>query len=172
MRTIINKLLLYLMIFSAIFWFGFNASKVFALVYIFNPETMEVKSQLSANYLKGFFYLFYPILVLSQSLYVFFISSSILYLLFGEKISFKKEGWALMILIILLICLPLEFYLFLLDYQINLEIQKFNDMNLEKVVSLVKDRFQKLSYFPFAQIFLHLSIIYLAVLKPLRKEKL
>lgn len=168
----IKKVIFYLTILSGIFWFGFNAAKVFTLGYMFEPENMGLKAFLNQAALKEFFYLIYPLISLSLTLFIFFVISFLANLFFGQKYNLKNEGWALMILIILLACLPFEFYLSLKDYQIAVEISKFPEANLDFILKLVKERFQELSYFPFVQIFLHLTIVYLIVFQPLRKKVL
>lgn len=75
-----------------------------------------------------------------------------------------------MILLIILVTAPFEIYLMTIDLKTTLKVLAGN-FQTDEILSLYIRRNKVLSSFPLIELFSYFSIIFLAVIKPLRMKK-
>jgi hypothetical protein len=86
-----------------------------------------------------------------------------------SKISLRFNGWLFIILIAVMITLPFEIYLMLIDYKIIIALNN-GSFDSTQIINLLKDRIKDLSSFSIVAVLTYLSFFYFIVFQPLTKE--
>lgn len=136
---------------------------------LFQPRDFLLKYYVTPENLSGIFITINPAIVFTLSLFPIFLISLIIFL-FVSKIKLKQEGWLFIILLIILVTFPFELYLMFIDIKTSTKVLAGN-FHPDEVLSLYIKRNKVLSSFPLIELFSYFSIIFLAVIKPLRMKK-
>jgi len=96
-----------------------------------------------------------------------FLSTTIFYL--TSKINLRYNGWLFIILIAIIITIPFEIYLMLIDYKIIMMLNN-GSFDSNTVISLLRDRIKDLSSYSIVAILTYLSFYYFIVFQPLTKK--
>ncbi len=133
---------------------------------LFEAKGLVLKEVFSRTDLSAGLLLLTPAISLKLIGYLFLVISIILYLLF-LKPKLKKEGWLLMVLLLVIITAPFNIYLLYKDYNLLMEILNLNPAS--ETIAHLRERFIILGGFPLINLFVNLAILFLAILKPLQK---
>ncbi|MGK9475926.1 hypothetical protein [Melioribacter sp. OK-6-Me] len=133
---------------------------------LFEAKGLVLKEIFSRTDLSVSLLLLTPAISLKLIGYPFLVISIILYLLF-TKPKLKKEGWLLIILLLIIITAPFNIYLLYKDYDLLMEI--LNIAPATQTIAHLRERFIILGGFPLINLFVNLAILFLATLKPLQK---
>jgi hypothetical protein len=87
-----------------------------------------------------------------------------------EKKHLKNRGWLFISFLIVLIFSPFEIYSIIIDFKI-FELSFYRTGDSTTLLNLFRERVISLSSFPLISIFLHLTIVFLMIFKPLNKEQ-
>lgn len=167
-QSFISKLFISIALTAGSVWLGAYTLRLFLIYNLFEPKDLALKSSFHSDAIHFVLASLLPAFVTPFTAYAIMIISLILGLL-ALKISFKENGWLFISLMIVLITLPFEVYLMLIDYKVihNLLSGTFNN---ENVLILLRERITSLSGFPIIQLLGYLTIIFLLVFKPLSSK--
>lgn len=160
-----------ILVFGAI-WIGSQISKVLTIYYFFQTDEFGrvfLKPELANSPINSIAYQIVPIFSTSIISYILFILFLISYVISIRK-ELKYKGWLFISAVIVLLCLPFEIYLGLIDYKI-FDLAYNRTGSSEIFINLFTNRVMELSSFPIISIFLHIFTLFLVVFKPLNKEK-
>lgn len=169
-KKLLNKIILYLLIISFTLWLGSYVSRLLITYQLFEPVDLSLRKLFINIDLNPLFYAIYPLIVTNLVFYILFIIMLIFYLI-TTNLKLKENGWLLIILIIVFITLPFEFYLMVIDVKIINKIFEIPNINYNIILSLVKERIIILNNFSIVEVFSFFLIIYLFIFKPLQKKK-
>ena len=151
-------------------WLGAYVLRMFISYRLFDVE-MNFIGKMDTQNFNGFLFALTPAVNTTFITYTIFILAFTTFL-FKSKISIKENGWLFIITLIVYITLPFEAYLMTIDYKMILELNYSNPVNVDYVIGLIKNRFEKLSSFPFIIILSYSSAYFFLVFKPLTQKKI
>lgn len=156
-----------LSIISGSIWLGAYFLRLFLNYQLFEGPDLELKTYVTSENLNGILYTLLPSVIVT---FVSFIILIIFFLLFlvSSKVSLKHNGWLFIITIILLVTLPFEVYLMMIDYRLLLNLFT-GTFDSHLIIKLVRDRILNLSSFPIVELFCYMSFYYFIVFQPLTK---
>lgn len=156
-----------LSIISGSIWLGAYFLRLFLNYQLFEGPGLELKTYVTLENSNGILYTLLPSVIVT---FVSFMVMIIFFLLFliTSKLSLKNNGWLFIITIILLVTLPFEVYLMMIDYKLilNLFTETFDSL---LIIKLIKDRIQNLSSFPIVELFCYMSFYYFIIFQPFTK---
>lgn len=164
----VSKFFLFLSAVAFSFWLGGYIVRQLVIYQFFEPENLSLRSLYNFNNLEIVFKTISPIILFNIITFPAFILSFLIFIL-TNKIELKKEGWLLIILLVILITAPFEIFLLIKDYQIFNGIY-YETISAEILIGLIKERMQVFSSFSLIEIFSYIGIIFLSVFRPLRKS--
>jgi hypothetical protein len=150
---------------SGSIWIGAYLVKLFLIYQLFEPKDLVLKEKFLSSDLQNALFVMLPAFVTPFIVYIVFIFSLLMFL-FVSRISLKQNGWLFISVIIILITLPFEFYLMLIDYKV-ISLLMMNTVNSETIINLMRERITILSSFPIIEILSYISILFLIIFKPL-----
>lgn len=136
---------------------------------LFQPKDFLLKNYVTPENLPGIFITINPAIVFTLSLFPIFLFSLIMFLLLS-KISLRKEGWLFVALLIIIVTAPFEIYLMTIDLKTSVKVLAGN-FQTDEILSLYIKRNKVLSSFPLIMLFSYFSIVFLALIRPLRMKK-
>ncbi len=164
-QSFFSKLFASFALASGSIWIGSYLVKLFLIYQLFEPKDLILKEMFLINDINTVLLSMLPAFITPFLAYIIMIISFVLFLLFS-KISIKENGWLFISIMIILITLPFEFYLLIIDYKIiSLLLQ--SSFSADSIIILVRDRITSLSSFPIIEILSYLSILFLIIFKPL-----
>jgi hypothetical protein len=167
-QNILNKIFAFLEVLSGAIWLGSYAERMIISYQLFDID-MNIMSYVNQQNLSGILVTIIPGVYTTFILYIFFIFTFTIFL-FTSKISLRENGWLFIIAVIVYLTLLFESYLLSIDYKI-LSAFSFTDViDSDYIVSLIKDRFTKLSSFPIIIFLSYCSMIYFLLFKPFTKK--
>jgi len=89
--------------------------------------------------------------------------------LFITKINYKKNGWALIIVLAVIITAPFELYLLYQDF-IIIKIIYFSSGFDFTIINNLKDRITVFNSFSLIEVFTYFGLIFLFIFRPLTKK--
>lgn len=165
----VSKFFLYTAVLSGSLWLGGYLMRLLVTYQLFQPKDFLLKYYVTAENLPGIIITLNPAIVFTLSLFPVFIITFAAFLL-TSKIKLRQEGWLFIIILIILVTAPFEFYLMTIDLKTSLKVLGGN-FHTDEVLALYIKRNKVLSSFPLIEIFSYCSIVFLAVIKPLRMKK-
>ncbi len=162
------KIFLFITSISCCLWLGSYVLRMFISYQLFEAPDLIIKSYITSENIEGILFTLLPAFTTTFVLYILFILSFILFLA-TSKISLKNNGWLFMICLTILITLPFEAYLMIIDYKIIMALMS-DTIDSSFVTENIRDRFTVFSSFPLIEIFCYFAIIFLALFQPLIKE--
>ncbi|AFN75739.1 hypothetical protein MROS_2509 [Melioribacter roseus P3M-2] len=133
---------------------------------LFEPKGLVLKEIFAQTDLTAGLLLFAPAITLKLISYPLLLISIVFYLIF-IKPQLKKEGWLLIILLLIIITAPFNIYLLFKDYRLLMEI--INLRPAAETIALIRERFIVLDGFPLINLFVYLGMLFIAIIKPLQK---
>ena len=164
----ITKIFLFLFIIAEIIWLGSYITRLTLFYQLFEPNDYVLKSQFNDQNLAGIFQTLISAVVINLIFYLIMIISFIFFL-FTSKLSLKQNGWLFIATILICLTLPFEIYLLLIDYNMIQLVFK-SDFSTSTILTLVIDRFSKLSSFPIVEILAYFAVNYLFLFQPLKQK--
>jgi hypothetical protein len=164
-QSFISKLFVSVTISSGAIWFGSYISKLFTIYNLFEPKDLALKASFESESIGYLLAELLPVFVTPFTAYIVMIVFFLL-AVSVSKVNIKKEGWLFISIMLVLITLPFEIYLMLIDYRVISSLLS-NSYNNEYILELLRDRITSLSGFPIILLLCYLSIIFLIVFKPL-----
>jgi len=164
-----SKILLLLTIIFFSVWLGSYIARQLAVYQLFDPLETELKPLYTMDNLTAVLFTLLPLFTLNLISYICLLLAFILFL-FQSKINLKAHGWLFIVTLIILVTAPFEIYLSSIDYKIINKIYS-SPSETTIIIDLVKERITKLSSFSIIEIFSYITIIFLVLFQPLKKEK-
>ena len=162
----ISKIFLFLFVSSGAIWLGSYITRLSLFYHIFQPPNFALKEFVSDQNLAGIFQSLIASVSINLILYLVMITAFILFII-TSKLNLKLNGWLFISAVLILISLPFELYLMLIDYKLVIVVLNDN-FNSKEVLNLVVKRFTVLSSFPIVEILSYFAIIYLFLFQPLK----
>lgn len=153
---------------SLAIWIGAYTSRLFYVYNLFEGPELELKYFVNSQNIAGIISSLPPIIITHLIAFCTLILFTTLFLLFS-KISLKKNGWLFVILISMVITIPFEFYLMLIDYKIVNFILS-NTFKNDVIIELLRKRIKILSGFPIIILLTYISYFYFIIFQPLTKN--
>ena len=154
---------------SGSIWIGSYLSRLFTVYGIFEGPDLVLRSFVNEQNISGILSSFLPVILTPFISFIVMIVAFILFIIIS-KINLKGNGWLFIILIGIVVTLPFEVYLMLIDYKIIIALMSSSfDPNL--VITLLGDRIKDLSSFPIVIVLTYISFFFFIVFKPLTKTK-
>ena len=149
-------------------WVGSYLTRMFLVYQLFEGTDLILKSYINENNIEGILFSLLPaIIVHFLSFIVMILSTSLFYV--TSKISLRFNGWLFIILVAILITLPFEIYLMLIDYKVIIVLIS-GSFDSAQVVTLLRDRIKDLSSFPIITLLTYLSFYCFIIFQPLTKK--
>ncbi len=164
-----SKIILYITAIFFIFWLGGYVTRHLVIYQFFEPENLALKPEFQSTQLDTHLIIILPLFVFNIISYVFFLIFFIIFLFFS-KLNLKKEGWLIIITLIVLITSPFEIYLSVRDYIISKNIH-YELATPLTIINLIRERITSFNGFSLIEIFSYCGIVFLVIFKPLRKFK-
>lgn len=164
-QSFISKLFISIAFAAGVVWIGSNTLRLFIVYNLFEAKDLTLKSSFQSDAIHIVLVGFLPAFVTPFIAYILMIVFLILCLL-SVKVSLKQNGWLFISIILIVVTLPFELYLMIIDYKvINLLLMgSFNDGLL---LGLLRERITSLRGFPIIQLLCYITIVFLLVFKPL-----
>ncbi len=168
-KSKLENIFLYLSVISGALWAGAYLLRLFIFYWLFEPEDFVLKSYINESTVSAVVYTLLPALTTTFVLYIIFILSFIIFLL-STNLKLKDNGWLFISLLIIVITLPFEAYLMIIDYDI-IQMVLSNRYDGFGIIHLVVDRFRIFGNFSLIELFSYFSIFYFILFKPFTKIK-
>lgn len=165
----VSKVLAVLSLISASIWIGSYLSRLFLVYQIFEGPDLILKSYVNDANVEGILISIMPALVVHFVAFIFMIVTSILFIAIS-KLNLRNNGWLFIILVAILITLPFEIYLMIIDLKIILMLQS-TSFDSNAILFLLRDRIKVLSSYSIVAILTYLSFYYFIVFQPLTKKE-
>lgn len=164
----ISKTFAVLSLIAGSIWIGSYLTRLFAVYQLFEGPDLIIKSYINDNNINGILFSLLPIFVVHFVAFIIMIISTFLFFL-TSKLNLRYNGWLFIIVVAVIITLPFELYLMLIDYKIIIAINNgsFDGIN---IISLLKDRIKDLSSFSIVALLTYISFFYFIVFQPLTKN--
>lgn len=165
----VSKVFAVLSLISASIWIGSYLSRLFLVYQIFEGPDLILKSYVNDANVEGILISIMPALVVHFVAFIFMIVTSILFFA-TSKLNLRNNGWLFIILVAILITLPFEIYLMIIDLKIILMLQS-TSFDSNAILFLLRDRIKVLSSYSIVAILTYLSFYYFIVFQPLTKKE-
>lgn len=164
----ISKIFAVLSLISGAIWVGAYLSRLFLIYQLFEGPDLILKSYITNENVSGILFSIFPSIVVHFVAYIIMLLTIFIFYM-TSKISLRFNGWLFIILIAILIIMPFEIYLMLIDYKIIMMLNSGSyDSNI--VINLLRDRIKDLSSYSIVSILTYLSFYYFIVFQPLTKK--
>ncbi|MGA8265024.1 MAG: hypothetical protein WB779_11325 [Ignavibacteriaceae bacterium] len=164
------KILLFFVVLSGALWLGGYFTRLVISYQIFEGTDFTLRNYINDQNIAGILRSFEPAVLTTLVLYLIFIISYILFII-TSKVSLKANGWLFIITIIILLTLPFEIYLSIIDYKI-IGLLNTTNFNPKDVLNLLIERFKIFGSFPVIEIFCFGAIIFFLLFQPLKKNNI
>ncbi len=164
-QSFFSKLFASFALVSGSIWIGSYLVKLFLIYQLFEPKDLILKEMFLIDDINTILLSLLPAFLTPFLAYIIMIMSFVLFLL-SSKIKLKENGWLFISIVIILITLPFELYLLIIDFKI-ISMLLQSSFNADSIINLVRDRITALSSFPIIEILSYLSILFLIIFKPL-----
>jgi hypothetical protein len=158
----------YLALVSGSIWFGAYVARLLTTYQMFEETEFVLKNYITNANLSTIFQTIFPIVNLTFYSYIVVIIAFTLFLI-SSTIKLKKNGWLLIVTLIIYLTLPLESILLMIDYKLIVFFMN-EQFSSEQILKLVIERMSKLSSFPIILVLSYLTIPYFLVFKPFTLE--
>ena len=165
----VSKVFAVLSLISASIWIGSYLSRLFLVYQIFEGPDLILKSYVNDANVEGILISIMPALVVHFVAFIFMIVTSISFFA-TSKLNLRNNGWLFIILVAILITLPFEIYLMIIDLKIILMLQS-TSFDSNAILFLLRDRIKVLSSYSIVAILTYLSFYYFIVFQPLTKKE-
>ncbi|MCW8802829.1 MAG: hypothetical protein OQK57_00390 [Ignavibacteriaceae bacterium] len=158
----------YIALTSGSLWFGAYVARLLTSYQMFEDTEFVLNNYMNSTNLPAIIQTTFPLVNLTFYSYIIMIISFTLFLIFS-KLKLKKNGWLLIVSLIIYLTLPFESLLLLIDYKLIVLFlnQQFNS---EKVLVYIIERMSNLNSFPIILVFSYLAIPFFLVFKPFTLE--
>ena len=164
----ISKMLAVFSLIATSIWVGSYLSRLFIVYQFFEGPDLILKNYINEKNIDGILFSLLPAIVLHFISFVVMIVATILFYL-TSKVSLRFNGWLFIILIAVLILLPFEIYLMLIDYKVMLALNS-GAFDSTQIIQMLKHRITDLSSFSIVALLTYSSFYYFIVFQPLTKN--
>jgi hypothetical protein len=165
----ISKIFAVLSLISGAIWVGAYLSRLFLVYQLFEGPDLILKSYITNENVNGILFSILPSFVVHFIAYIIMFLTTIIFYV-TSKISLRFNGWLFIILIAIIITMPFEIYLMLIDYKIIMMLNN-GSFDSNTVINLLRDRIKDLSSYSIVAILTYLSFYYFIVFQPLTKKE-
>lgn len=163
-----SKIFLFLFGVGGVIWLGSYITRLTLFYRLFQEEQLVLREYITEQNL----FVILQILMSAISInMIFYPLMTIAFFLFviSSKLNLRQNGWLFISLVIIVITLPFEISLMIIDYRILILIT--NDVfNSNEATNLIVKRFTVFSSFSIIEILSFFSILYLFMFQPLTKN--
>lgn len=163
----IAKLFALLSFITSTIWIGSYFSRLFLVYQLFEGPYLVIKSYITDQNIGGILYSLLPSILVTFISFILMIPAFFLFVI-TSKLKLRNNGWLFIILIAVIVTLPFEIYLMIIDYKLIM-ILNGSIINTQQVITLLRDRIKDLSSFPLMIIICYLSFYYFLIFQPLTK---
>ncbi|MBI1939539.1 MAG: hypothetical protein HYS25_15625 [Ignavibacteriales bacterium] len=163
-----SKIILFITITFFALWLGGYVLRQLVVYQFFEVENLELRAIYNPDNLTAVYFSLLPVFVSNLITYFVFLIFFIAFVA-TSKIKIKSEGWLLIIILLIAVTAPFEIYLLTFDYKIADNIYSADSSDLE-TLNLIKERMTALSSFSLIEVFSFISVLFLAIFRPLRKS--
>ena len=168
-QKFIVKISAFLSLLSGTLWLGSYMVRM-VLSYQLYDIDMNLASYLNESNIKEILITIIPAINITFVLYIVFIISFSLFLIFSNM-KLREKGWLFIIAMIIYLTLPFEAYLMIIDYKVIMALNFSEVTNNNYAISLIKERFIKLNGFPIIIFLSYCTTIYFLLFKPFTRVK-
>ncbi len=161
-----SKIFLFISFTAGVLWLGSYFARLTVTYQIFQGNQYQLNNYINSGNLPGILTTINAVVILTCVLYIIFILSFIIFLI-TSGLSLKQNGWFFIIVCLVFITLPFEFYLMTIDYQSIMHISS-TAFNAGSVLNLYIRRFKVLSSFPLVEILCYFAIIFFILFQPFK----
>jgi hypothetical protein len=163
-----SKVFAFIALASMSVWIGSYFTRQFLVYQLFESPDLILKSYLNENNISAVLTALLPSLVIHFISFIIFIPSFFIFVI-TSKLKLRLNGWLFIILTAIIIIVPFESYLMLIDYKVII-ILNSDSFDSNQVVILLRERIKDLSSFPIVALLTFISFYYFIVFKPLTKK--
>ena len=163
-QKFIVRLMTFISMLSGSLWLGAYAIRMIVCYQLFDIN-MNLMSFTNGQNLEGILITIMPVINSTFVLYIIFILSFSMFLLLSN-IKLRENGWLFIIVVIIYFTLPFEAYLMINDYKLIMTLNFSEMIDTNFAITLIRDRFLKLSSFPIIIFLSYCSICYFLIIKP------
>ena len=149
-------------------WIGSYLTRLFLVYQLFEGTDLILKTYINESNINGILFSLLPAIIVHFVSFFVMIISIVLFCL-TSKLSLRFNGWLFIILIAVVITLPFEIYLMLIDYKLIIALIS-GSFDSHLIISLLRDRIKDLSSFSIVALLTYLSFYYFIVFQPFTKK--
>lgn len=159
---------MFISLLSGVLWLGSYTARLLLTYQLFEPKDYILKQYITTENLGGILITLGAAVSTTTILYPIFVIALVVFL-FSSKLSFKKNGWLFITILIVFITLPFEVYLMTIDYSIINSIY-YSTIDDQTVLNLFIKRLKILSSFSLVEIFSYFAAVFFILFQPLTKR--
>lgn len=164
----LSKIFAVIALISGSIWVGAYLTRLFTVYQLFEGADLTIKGYINDNNLNGILFSLLPIIVVHFAAFIIMIvTTGIFY--FTSKLKLRYNGWLFIIAVAIIITLPFEVYLMLIDYKVIVSLNSGSFDGIH-IISLLRDRIKDLSSFSIVALLTYISFFYFIVFQPLTKD--
>ena len=163
----ISKIFAAMSLIAASIWVGSYFTRLFLVYQLFEGTDLILRDYINGSNMDGILFSLLPAIIVQFISFIVMIISIILFYL-TSNLSLRFNGWLFIILMGVLITLPFEIYLMIIDSKIIVALMNTSFDSIQ-IIILLKDRIKTLSSFPVVELLTYLSFYYFIVFQPITK---
>lgn len=166
--TVTAKLFAVLALISGSIWIGSYLTRLFLVYQLFEGPELILKGFINNENLAGILFSIMPAIVTHSISFAVMIVAIIFFFLFS-KVNLRFNGWLFIIIVAIVVTLPFEIYLMLIDYK-TITLLNSGSFDGNFIIELLRERIKVLSSFSLVEVFTYVSFFYFIVFQPLTKK--
>jgi hypothetical protein len=151
-------------------WLGANITRLFLGYNLFWGTEFELNSRFAKpDNLAYVLPVLSPAFLTAAIAQVFYLVCFFCFII-SSKLSLRMNGWLMISLILVLVSMPLDIYLWIKIDRPFIEMSYWGQVDGKYMLDLLIQRFKVLSSYPVISVFTNLSLVYFFIFQPLRKK--
>lgn len=163
-----SKIFLFIFAVGGVIWLGSYITRLTLFYRLFQEEQFALREYITEQNLFVILQILLSAVSINIIFYPLMITAFFLFVI-SSKLNLRQNGWLFISLLIVVITLPFELYLMIIDYKIFILITNAV-FNSKEAVNLIVKRFTVLGSFSIIEMLSFFSIIYLFMFQPLIKN--
>lgn len=163
-----SKIFLFIFAVGGVIWLGSYITRLTLFYRLFQEEQFALREYITEQNLFVILQILLSAVSINIIFYPLMITAFFLFVI-SSKLNLRQNGWLFISLLIVVITLPFELYLMIIDYKIFILITNAV-FNSKEAVNLIVKRFTVLGSFSIIEMLSFFSILYLFMFQPLTKN--
>lgn len=164
----VSKIFAAISLMASSIWIGSYLTRLFLVYQFFEGPDLILKPFINDANIEGILFSILPAMVVHFISFIVMVVFLVLFFL-TSRLSLRYNGWLFIILTAVLITLPFEIYLMLIDFKVILALKSMS-FDSAQIITMLRNRIKDLSSFSIVAVLTYLSFFYFIVFQPLTKK--